>query len=138
MNKAREKELCMIFARYKENQKELRDKYSIPVPSGVNYRKIVVKTDVTKNAQEELAVEYAARRENLYKQITIVDEVMQWFALEGHGRERFIKVFFIDRALWVRAEMDCHVSRDTLSRWRRDVLEKAEIVGEWLNYFEKN
>lgn len=135
MNKEREKELCKIFARYKENQKELRDKYSIPVPSGVNYGKIVVKTDVTKNAQEELAVEYAARRELLFKQITIVDEVMQWFTLEGHGRERFIKVFFIDRALWIKAEMECHVSRDTLSRWRRDVLEKAEIVGKWLNYF---
>ena len=111
----------------------MRDRYAIPVPSGIDYAKIVVKSDTTKNTQEDISVAYAARRELLFKQISIVEEVLRWFALEGHGRERFIKVFFIERALWVMAEMDCHVSRDTLSRWRRDVLEKAEIVGEWLN-----
>ena len=134
MTKQVERELVNIFRAYKDNKKELANDYSIPVPSGVRYDKIVIKTDNSVNGVEKMTVDYIARREELFKKVYIVDEVLRWFQLEGHGRERFIKLFMIDRCSWTKAEMDCCVSRGTLSYWRREVLEKAEMVAKWINF----
>lgn len=135
MTKQVERELVEIFRAYKDNKKELATDYNIPVPSGVRYDKIVIKTDNSVNGVEKMTVDYIARREELFKKVYIVDEVLRWFQLEGHGRERFIKIFMIDGESWTKAEMDCAVSRGALSYWRREVLEKAEMVASWVNYF---
>lgn len=135
MTKQVERELVNIFRSYKENKKELTNDSSIPVPSGVRYDKIAVKTDKSVNGVEKMTVDYIARREDLLKKVYIVDEVLRWFQLEGHGRERFIKSFLIDGNSWTKSEVECCVSRGALSYWRREVLEKAETVAMWVNYF---
>lgn len=135
MTKQVERELVEIFRSYKDNKKELTNEYSIPVPSGVRYDKIAVKTDKSVNGVEKMTVDYIARREDLFKKVYIVDEVLRWFQLEGHGRERFIKSFLIDGNSWTKSEVECCVSRGALSYWRREVLEKAETVAMWVNYF---
>lgn len=134
MTKQVERELVSIFRGYKDNKKALATDYNIPVPSGVRYDKIVIKTDNSVNGVEKMTVDYIARREELFKKVYIVDEVLRWFQLEGHGRERFIKLFMIDRCSWTKTEMDCHISNQTILRWRREVLEKAEMVAKWVNY----
>ena len=135
MTKQVERELVNIFRSYKENKKELTNDSSIPVPSGVRYDKIAVQTDKSVNGVEKMTVDYIARREDLLKKVYIVDEVLRWFQLEGHGRERFIKSFLIDGNSWTKSEVECCVSRGALSYWRREVLEKAETVAMWVNYF---
>lgn len=129
------KEIGKIFRSYKDNKKKLETDYKIPVPSGVRYDKISVKKDPSINSVEKMTVEYIAERERLFKEVFIVDEVLNYFKLEGHGRERFIYSFLINRCSWVKAEIDCHVSRTTLCYWRRDVFEKATTVASWINYF---
>jgi hypothetical protein len=135
MNKEREKAIEQLFRRYKTNKRELAQDYNIPTPSGIAYDKIKVQADNSRNAQYEQTVEYISKREELFKRVFIVEEVLNWFRLEGHGREHFIKTFLIDGNTWVKTEMGCCLSRDTIARWRREVLEKAEIVGKWVNYF---
>ena len=135
MNKEREKAIEQLFRRYKANKKELAQDYNIPTPSGIAYDKIKVQADNSRNAQYEQTVEYISKREELFKRVFIVEEVLNWFRLEGHGRERFIKTLLIDGRSWTKTEMDCGLSRDTIARWRREVFEKAEIVGKWVNYF---
>ena len=135
MKREREKAIESLFRQYKANKKELQEDYNIPVPSGIDYSKIKVQQDLSRNGVYERTVEYISKREEIFKKVFIVEEVLNWFRLEGHGRERFIKVFFIDGCSWVKTEMECLVVRDTLARWRRDVLDKAEMVGKWINFF---
>ena len=82
MTKQVERELVEIFRTYKDNKKELATDYNIPVPSGVRYDKIVIKTDNSVNGVEKITVDYIARREELFKKVYIVDEVLRWFQLE--------------------------------------------------------
>ena len=110
----------------------LQNDYSIPVPSGIAYDKICVKKDASKNVNEYITIEYIAKRETLFKKVHLVEEVLRWFEREGHGRERFINVFFINGNSWVKTEIECGMSKGTLSYWRREVLEKADIVCKWL------
>lgn len=132
LTKDRIREIERFFRSYKSNKRTLQNDYSIPVPSGIAYDKICVKKDASKNVTEFMTIEYISRREELFKKVWIVDETVRWFELEGHGRERFIKVFFINGNSWVKTEIECGMSRDTLGRWRREVLEKADIVCKWL------
>ena len=134
MTREKEKKLVALFRTYNRNKREYNNGYSEVLPRGVAYDKVKVKGDISKNSQEEMLVAYSAKREELYKKIYIVEEVLNWFKLEGHGRDRFIKLFMIDGCSWTKAEMDCHISNQTVLRWRREVLDKAEMVAGWLNY----
>lgn len=135
MNREREKILHSIFIQYKSNKKELAQDYNIPAPSGIAYDKIRVKGDLSKNVPLEMTVEYISKREELFKKVFIVEEVLNWFKLEGHGRDRFIQLFFINGASWTKAEIMCNISSSTVALWRREVLEKAEIVAKWVDFF---
>ena len=128
----RVREIERFFRSYKANKRTLQNDYSIPVPSGIAYDKICVKKDASKNVTEFMTIESISRREELFKKVYVVDEVCRWFELEGHGRERFIKCFFIDGYSWVKTEIECGLSRGTLSYWRLEVLEKADLVGKWV------
>ena len=94
-----------------------------------------MKGDASRNVPYEQTVEYIYKREELSKKVFIVEEVLNWFKLEGHGRERFISVLLINGCSWVKTEMDCHIAHTTLVMWRREVLEKAEMVAKWVNFF---
>lgn len=135
MDRKREKVLASLFRKYKANKKELAQGGKIPEPSGVSYDKIRVKGDLSKNVPYEMTVEYISRREELFKEVFIVEEVLNWFKLEGHGRDRFIQLYFIGGCSWTKAEIVCNISHSTLSIWRREVLEKSEIIAKWVNFF---
>lgn len=135
MARQREKVIASLFRQYKQNKKELAQDYNIPAPSGISYDKIKVTTDNSKNVIYETTVKYISERESLFKKVFIVEETLNWFKLEGHGRERFIKLLLIDGCSWVKTEMLCHISRTTLARWREEVLQKAETVAKWVNFF---
>ena len=135
MNREREKIIAGLFRQYKANKKELAQDYNIPAPSGISYDRIKVQGDNSRNLPYEQTVEYISKREELFKKVFIVEEVLRWFDLEGHGRERFIRILLINSNSWVKTEMDCHISHGTLVMWRREVLEKAETVAKWVNFF---
>ena len=135
MTKEREKAIEQLFRRYKANKRELAQDYNIPVPSAVAYDKVKVQGDNSRNVQLEQTVEYISKRDELFKKVFIVEEVINWFRLEGHGRETFIKSFLIDGNSWIKTEIGCALSRDTIARWRREVFEKSEMVAKWVNYF---
>ena len=135
MTKQRGKEINALFKWYKSNKKALAQDYNIPVPSGVSYDKISVQTDKTKNPVEHATIEYISKREELFKKVFIVEETLNWFKLEGHGRERLIEYLLIDRHSWTETEIKCRISRHALSTLRNDAFEKAEMLAKWVNYF---
>lgn len=135
MTRQREKIIISLFRQYKQNKKELAQDYNIPAPSGISYDRIKVHGDNSKNVVYETTVKYISERETLFKKIFIVEETLNWFRLEGHGRERFIKLLMIDGNSWVKTEMVCHIAHTTLVRWRTEVLEKAETVAKWVSFF---
>lgn len=132
MDKKRKRELLRLFREYSRNKRELTDKYNIPVPSGIAYDKVRVTGDKSKNVNEIMTVEYIAKREELFKRVYIVEEVLHWFELEGHGRDRFIIVRLLNCASIIESTYLCHASERTLWGWQRDILEKADTVAGWL------
>lgn len=135
MTKERERKIESLFRNYKANVKALKDDYGFPSVSAIDFSRLAVQTDKSKNIQEDKIIDYTDRKTGLYAQVYIVEEVIRYFVLEGHGRERFVRIFFIDGCSWVKTEMECHVTRGALSWWRKEVFEKAETVAEWINYF---
>ena len=133
MTKERKKQLERLFRNYKRNKQVLKEKYGVPVPSGIAYDKIAVLADKSKNAQEESIVKYIVEREELYKRVFIVDEVLTYFRLEGHGREHFVEYLMIDGNSWVSTMMECHIVESTVSWWRKEILEKANMVADWVD-----
>lgn len=133
----KEKIINGIFQRYKSNLRTLKDDYDFPSVTGVDFSRIAVTSDKSRNVQEDKIINYADKKTKLYGEVFIVEETVKWFELEGHGRERFINYFLIGGHSWISTEMHCGISRDTLARWRKEVFEKAETVGKWIGFFEK-
>ena len=134
MTKTREKEIESLFRNYAANKRLLNDRYSMPQSQAVQYDKICIQTDKSSNPVEISVINYIARREELFKKVFIVEEVIQYFWLEDFGRDRFITVLLLQNSTWTKTEQVCNISRDTLNRWRRDVFEKAERVAELIHY----
>lgn len=134
MTRTREKEIEKLFRNYAANKRLLNDRYSMPQAQAVQYDKIVIQTDKSTNPVEMSVINYIARREELFKKVFIVEEVIQYFWLEDYGRDRFIKVLLLQNSTWTKTEQACNISRETLSRWRRDVFEKAERVAELVHF----
>ena len=136
MTKERKKEIESLFRNYKANKKALREDYDFPSVSGVDFSRISIKSDKSRNVQEDKIINYADKKTKLYAQVYIVDEVIHWFELEGHGRERFIIKHMINGCSWVKAEMECCMARATLFRWKDEILDKANTIGGWLGYWK--
>lgn len=133
----RERQIKRIFSSYYANKKTLREDYNFPSITATDYSRVVVQTDKSKNIQEDKIINYADRKTVLCAEVFIVEETLQYFRLEGHGREKFVEAFFIKNYSWAKTEMECNVSVGTLSYWQRDVIEKAEILGKWIGYFKE-
>jgi hypothetical protein len=124
-----------MFRAYRSNIRALKDDYNFPSVSAVDFSRIAIQTDKSRNVQEDKVINYADRKTKIFGEVFIVEETLQWFRLEGHGRERFIQHFLIENNGWVSTELHCCIARSTLAVWRKDVFEKAETVGKWIGYF---
>lgn len=131
MTRTMEKKLIAIFKNYNANQKALKENSDFPHISAVDFGRISVQSDKSRNVQEEKIASFMDKKANLMAQVWLVDEVLRWFTLEGHGRERFVKMYFIDGASWIKVQMQCNISNGSMGYWRTDVLEKAEMVAKW-------
>lgn len=131
----RERDIERMFRAYRSNVRLLKDDYNFPSISAVDFSRIAIQTDKSRNSQEDLVINYADKKTKLFAEVFIVEETLQWFRLEGHGREKFIQHFLVENNGWISTEMHCAISRDTLSRWRKEVFEKAETLGKWIGYF---
>ena len=134
MKKERRRELLRLFRDYKRNKRELDNNYNIPVPSGIAYDKVRVTGDKTKNVTEIMTLEYISKRDDLFKRVHIVEEVLRWFELEGHGRDRFITVRMMSGVSFTQSEYICHASIRTMLRWQDEILDKTETVCGWWGY----
>ena len=128
------KEVRGIFERYYENKKTLREDYDFPHLSAVDFGRIAVQTDKSRNVQEDKIINYADRKTRLFAEVFIVDEVLMYFQMEGHGRERFVQHYCIDKNGQVNTMHKCAISERTLHYWYDDVVEKAQMVAEWIGY----
>ena len=123
-----------IFSRFYENKKTLRADYDFPHLSAVDFGRLSIQTDRSRNVQEDKIIDYADKKTRLYAEVFIVEETLLYFQLEGHGRDRFVQHYFIEDNGWVNTLHHCCISEGTLVYWRRDVIEKAQMIAEWIGY----
>lgn len=123
-----------IFSRFYENKKTLREDFDFPHLSAVDFGRISVQTDKSRNVQEDKIINYADKKTKLYAEVFIVEEVLMYFQMEGHGRERFVQHYFIDGNGRRNTCFKCNISDRTIGYWKDDVVEKARMVAEWIGY----
>lgn len=122
------------FKGYRRNLAALRS-YPYPYVSGVDYSKPRVTGDGYKNGQEQMVMSAIDKKEDLEKQVRLVEEVVRWFEIEGHGRERYIYFRYTRGYGHLRACEETGVSERMGLYWKRDIFGKAEIIGERLGLF---
>ena len=124
------------FKSYKDNKKELADA-PFSYVCGVDYTKPRITGDRTQNNAERMVLLAIDRKHDLELLVQLVDQTVRWFALEGYGRERYIKIRLIDGQSEIAACERIGISERTGRRWKRDVFEKAEVIGENLGVFQE-
>lgn len=124
------------FRNYKDNKKALAN-YPFPYVRGVDYTKPRVTPDKTQNGAEQMILSAIDKKSDLELFVRLVDETVRWFALEGYGRERYIKLRLIDGHSEIVACDRIGIADRTGRRWTRDVFEKAEMIGESLGVFQE-
>lgn len=122
------------FKGYKRNLAALRS-YPYPYVSGVDYSKPRATSDNDKNEQEQMTMSVIEKKEDLEKQIKLVEEVIRWFELEGYGREEYIKKRYIQRKTNIETSMEIGIDESTGKRWNRIILKKAETIARKMQNF---
>ena len=122
------------FMDYGKNKKALEN-YPYPYTGGVDYTKPRVKGDNTKNGAEQMVLSVIEKKLDLERFIELVDKTIDWFKLEGYGRERYIQKKLIRGETAISACMEIGIDERTGRRWKRDIFEKAEIIAEDLGIF---
>lgn len=122
------------FKGYKRNLAALRS-YPYAYVSGVDYSKPRVTGDGYKNEQEQMTMSVIEKKEDLEKQIKLVEEVIRWFELEGYGREEYIKKRYIQRKTNIETSMEIGIDESTGKRWNQIILKKAETIARKMQNF---
>lgn len=122
------------FKGYKRNLAALKS-YPYPYVSGVDYSKPRVTGDGYRNGQEQMVMSAIDKKEELEKQVRLVEEVVRWLEIEGHGRERYIYFRYTRGYGHLRACEETGVSERMGRYWKNDIFGKAEIIGERLGIF---
>lgn len=125
------------FKGYKRNLAALRS-YPYPYVSGVDYSKPRVTGDGYKNGQEQMIWSCIDKKDDLEKQVRLVEEVVRWFEIEGYGRERYIKYRYFKGATNLNACYEIGISEKTGKNWKRDIFYKAEAIAENIGIFQKS
>ena len=124
------------FREYKNNQKALAN-YPFPYVRAVDYSQPRITPDKTKNVSEQMVLSMIDKKSDLERLVRLVNETLEWFEVEGFGRERYIKLRLIDgRSEWVTCDK-IGIAERTGRRWKRDIFEKAEYFGEKLGVFQE-
>lgn len=124
------------FRDYNKNKKALAN-YPYPYTSGIDYTKPRVKGDNTKNGAEQMVLSVIDKKLDLERFVALVDKTVEWFALEGYGREQYIQKRLIRGESETIACMDIGIDERTGRRWKIDIFEKAETIAIQLGVFEK-
>ena len=123
------------FQNYKQNKKKLAG-VDFSVLSGIDYTKPRITADKTKNGQEDKLISTLDKQMELFKLVRLVEETLQWFAIEGFGKEKYIRLRMIDGLSETLACLQIGIAERTGRNWKRDVYEKAMVIGENIGVFQ--
>ncbi len=123
------------FCSYRENKEEL---INYPYPHAVNYKKLRVRGDCYKNIPEQMMLSCIDKIEDIKKQVELVEETYKYFKREGRLRDMYIKYIYMNkyRGTNVYACYQIGIDERTGKRWKRDIFEKAESIGQELGIFK--
>lgn len=136
MKTGRYASIAKAFRRYEGNKRALAN-YPFPYVRGVDYTKPRITPDRTQNGAEQMILSVIDEKSDLERLVRLVDETLKWFELEGYGRERYIKLRMINGMSEFAACDRIGISERTGRRWKRDIFEKAELIGECIGVFKE-
>ena len=122
------------FKGYKRNIAALKN-YPYPYVSGIDYTKPRVTGDPYKNGAAQMVMSAIEKKEELEKRVRLVEDLIKWLEIEGFGRERYVKFRYFRGYGHLRACEEIGISERTGRYWKRDIYNKAELIGETLGIF---
>lgn len=136
MTEERLKEIKRIFNSYGDNITKLRQ-LEIPGTQNGSYDKISVMTDKSRNTVEQLMITYLIDKENLEKEIALVDRVYEHFADDRDAElAELIDIRFRQGKPHWAAANGVYISDRQALRWLEKAYAKAEEIGMQMRVFE--
>jgi hypothetical protein len=133
MEKDKMRKIKRIFSSYKTNLLRLRQLIP-PSIQGVAYDKVVVQTTKSNNANEQSIIVYLIQKEELEREIELVNKVYEYFADERDEElAHLIDVRFRQGKKHWQSANACYISDRQGIRWLERAYEKAEDIGRELH-----
>ena len=135
MDKDRLRKIKKIFVSYKENLVKLKQLLP-PSLKGVDYNKVVVQTTKSNNANEQMLIIYLIQKEELEREIELVNKVYEYFADERDAElAHLIDVRFRQGKKHWQAVNNCFISERQGIRWLEMAYAKADDIGRQMHIF---
>lgn len=131
--KEKDKYIKKAFACYRINKKRLRDA-TFDGLHGTNYERLRT-ANGTPQGQENALVAFLDEKRKLEKQIELVDRVLEYFKIDGSGKDDYIKARYFDGRYIYQIAMDLYTSDRTLLRWEKEIRRTAERIAEIYNLY---
>jgi hypothetical protein len=68
------------------------------------------------------------------KGIKIVDELLIYYRIQNRGVDKFIELSFFQHHKRVYVSERLHISESTAGNWRREVIDRAELIAAMLEF----
>lgn len=123
------------FKNYRRNKRAL-DNYPYPYSAGIDYSKERVQGDMSRNVAEQMILSVIDERDWLWREVELVRRTLTWFELQGYGKDQYIKYRYIEGRTEYSAAEKIGITDRTGRNWKREIFEKAELIGFQLGIFK--
>ena len=131
--KEKEKYIKKAFACYRSNKKRLMET-TFDGLRGTDFERVRTANGAPKG-QENALVVFLDDKQNLEKQIELVERVLEYFKIDGSGKDDYIKARYFDGRFVYQIAMDLYTSDRTLLRWEKEIRRTAERIAEIYNLY---
>lgn len=124
----KEKYIKKAFKNYRKNRQAFPELSFVGL-KGIDYSRTRVRRDNVHD-YERAIINAIDERQEVAKQIALVDTVLWWYLLEGKGTATLIRKNLIEGKSYQTAALDCYLSASTAFERRKKVFQKAELVAD--------
>lgn len=113
-----------VFDQYKSNKEKLKTLSFDPLRA-IDYSKQTTNRQNGKGCETALAA-FLDDKQKIEKQVELFNRVLEYFRMEGQGKDQYIESRYINRRKLYQISMDLYVSDRSLIRWDKEIKSVAE------------
>ena len=123
------------FKNYRRKQKGIRQ-LPLSVFRGDRLQQRARAGRYVRNVAEQMILSVIDERDWLWREVELVKRTLTWFELQGYGKDQYIKYRYIEGRTEYSAAEKIGITDRTGRNWKREIFEKAELIGFQLGIFK--